>query len=83
MEYDIAVQAKTVRDLEYELQRVIMGHVFASQENGREPFEGLLAAPAEFWEKFDKEALRVESSFPSFRFPKNMPQVETREARVC
>ena len=51
LEYDIAAQAETLKELvEYELQRVLVGHISVSLETGRVPFENVPAAPREYWD---------------------------------
>jgi hypothetical protein len=69
LEYDIAAQAKTLPDLRYELQRVLISHVCVALELGREPFEGLGSAPQKFWEMFEGAKMRVESEDLPFRVP--------------
>lgn len=45
LEYDIAAQARTLKDVQYEFQRVFLGRVVAAKESGIKPFEGILPAP--------------------------------------
>ena len=45
LEYDIAAQATTLPDLEYEIQRVLIGRIYTAKQLGIEPFEGLPPAP--------------------------------------
>ena len=59
LEYDIATQAKTLEDLCYELQRVLVGRLTVSQELGLEPFRGLPAAPQKYWNMFNKARAAV------------------------
>ena len=51
LEYDIAAQAETLKELiEYELQRVLVGHIAVSLETERIPFENVPSAPQEYWD---------------------------------
>lgn len=52
VEYDLFVQAKNVKDLEYELELAIVAHCFTSEEMGIEPLSHLPAPPAEVKEAF-------------------------------
>jgi hypothetical protein len=72
LEYDIAAQAKTLEDLRYELQRVIITHIAVSIELGSKPFENLDAAPQKFWDMYANAKTEInpvdtEDSF--FRMP--------------
>jgi hypothetical protein len=77
LEYDIAAQAKTVTDLRYELERVIISHVAVSVKLGREPFEGLERAPQKYWTLFENSKLRIEDEEAFFQSPESsyMPTV--------
>lgn len=67
LEYDIAAQARTLSDLRYEVDRVIISHIAASEEMGQEPFSGLGPAPREFWEMYEQAKLRLEREDMPFR----------------
>ena len=69
LEYDIAAQAKTLSDLRYELDRVVMSHIAVSDEFGQEPFVGLDPAPQKFWTMYEDAKLRVEREDLPFRLP--------------
>ena len=70
LEYDIAAQARTLKDVEYEIQRVIMGRIAAAIELKIDPFEDLLPAPEEYRKIFEntEKTLRVELK-PIKNFP--------------
>ena len=67
LDYDIAAQAKTFLEIHNELARVLVAHVAASVQLGRQPFLGINAAPQRFWELYEG-GLRVESRMASFSF---------------
>lgn len=79
LEYDIATQAKSLPELDYELQRVLLAHIMASVSLGKQPFEGLDPAPAEYWEMYraskyglntDRMPFRAEDVPPAYIVPK-------------
>ena len=74
LEYDIAAQARTLKDVQYEFQRVFLGRIFAAQELGIDPFEGIPPAPDEYRRivKDASKTLRVELR-PIENFPVNIP----------
>jgi hypothetical protein len=75
LEYDIAAQAKTLPDLRYELERVIVSHIMVSHELKQEPFTGCEPAPREFWDMFEKADMFVGGRDLPFRAPIPMPPV--------
>lgn len=48
LEYDIAMQARSLEQLFFEVGRVLAGHVAVADELGRLPFQGLEPAPEKF-----------------------------------
>lgn len=62
LEYDIAAQARTIKDVEYEFQRVFIGRIAAAQELGIDPFEDIPPAPEAYRKIFEDadKTLRVE-----------------------
>ena len=53
LEHDIAAQAKTPKDLAYEIQRSIVGHLVVSKQEGLVPFKKLPKAPNKYWKLFN------------------------------
>ena len=76
LEYDIATQARTLPELQYELERTIIGHFAVALELGQEPFLGIGQAPKEFWQMFDQAKTRVERPRFPFRLPKLAPLLQ-------
>jgi len=68
LEYDLATQAKSLKDLQYELQRTLIGHIVASTEANEVPFERLAPAPKRYWEMF-ATAYALEYEHHPFRVP--------------
>ena len=75
LEYEITAQAKTLTDLRYELERVLVSQAAASIQLGQEPFEGLGAAPQKFWSMFENAKLRLEGDDLPFRLPRPMSPI--------
>jgi len=69
LEYDLVAQARTITELHYELERVLVTHVVASLELGREPFAGLGPAPQQFWDMYQQAELSLSSKRLPFRVP--------------
>jgi hypothetical protein len=69
LEYDIAAQAKSLSDLLYELERVLVSHLYIAEELGRQPFDGLGPAPQKFWDLYDRTHTRIEADNVPFRLP--------------
>lgn len=59
LEYDFVTQAHTLRDLCYEIQRTVIGHLAISTQAGHRPFEALRRAAGEHWEQFERSRLSV------------------------
>jgi len=73
LEYDIAAQARTLPDVQYEIQRALIGRIVIAKKLGIDPFENLAPAPAEYHQLFKdtSKTLRVELR-PVKNFPKNV-----------
>lgn len=54
LEHDIAVQAHTKDALAAELFTALAAYAETAIEDGRKPFDGIPAAPRQFFEKFEK-----------------------------
>ena len=65
LDFDLATQARTVDDLDYEIQALLVGHVVASLKENKRPFESLPKAPSVFWRMFD-QARSLESKRQTF-----------------
>src|SRR5260370_40277349 len=57
--YDIAAPGRTPKDLFYQMERAIVGHMLIATENGLEPFQNLPSAPDRYRKMFE-EGLKVE-----------------------
>lgn len=76
LEYDIAVQAKTMRGLAEEINRALDAHIILAKQAGREPFDDLEQAPKKFWVLYDQATALVElkdvKPSPRLASPKRM-----------
>jgi hypothetical protein len=55
LELDIAAQAKTIRGVQWEFQRVLAAHFATAKTLGMDPFD-LPKAPSHFWDQYSNEA---------------------------
>ncbi len=79
LEYDLTAQANSLKDLQYELQRTLIGHILAATEADQVPFERLAPAPKRYWEMF-ATAYALEYEHHPFRVPHGQvsPKAELR-----
>ena len=82
LDYDITAQAQTFLDLQDELVRVLVTHIAACAQLGREPFSGIKQAPQRFWELYHG-GLRVESRPSSFTCANVLVPSITPELRIA
>jgi hypothetical protein len=52
LDYDIAAQARTLPDVQYEIQRVLVGRISMAKKLSIDPFEGLAPAPEGYLKMF-------------------------------
>ena len=85
LDFDIAVQAKTVADAHYALQKAIVGRIFFAQARGIEdPFQGVPPAPSELWTLYETQGARLELRFETFhRDSRAAAPLIPMEARVA
>lgn len=73
LQYDIGAQAKSFKDLVYELNRSLAGHVMICEEMGVEPFSNLNPAPAKYWKMWEGATVKVTiEDGARFRVPESM-----------
>jgi len=51
LNYDIAAQARTLSDVQYEIQRVLVGRIAMAEKLGIDPFKGIPPAPEMYYNK--------------------------------
>jgi hypothetical protein len=80
LEYDIATQARELRDLLNEVERIVAAHILVADKDGMEPFANLPKAPKRFWQMYKNATARVEPIRPA-EFPAaHHPPLELRAA---
>jgi hypothetical protein len=75
LEYDIVSQGKTITQANQRLIRSIAATVCVCVESGKKPFEGVPAAPRQFWEMFESATLEISSPEHPMRLPQPMPAI--------
>ena len=70
LECDICVQALKLQDLQYELERALIGYQAACDQEKIEAFSNLPRAPQQYWNLWNKAHVKVEFEAPDpFRLP--------------
>lgn len=83
LDIDIAAQARSERDLYYELGRILVGRVLAARELGVEPFASLPPAPRRYWDMFFKAQSQPKTMLPFIPvadLSHSLPELELRVA---
>lgn len=80
LEYDLATQARSLDDLWYELQRLVVGHVAASLSEGVAPFEGLAPAPQRVWHLYEQSKIPLQP--PEIPFDVLKPAADTARPKI-
>jgi len=65
LEYDLAAQAKSLRQLFKALERLIAGHIAVRLRHKQQPFRDLPRAPKKYWTLFRRSRLALPA--PTFR----------------
>jgi hypothetical protein len=83
LEYDFATQAKSLAALRYDLERMIIGHIAVSLENGLEPFRNARRAPKKFWALFNRSKIALPQWTFRLNIKKRGLKIPTPEVRVA
>lgn len=75
LEYDIVSQGKTISQANERLVQNIAATLCVCVESGKKPFEGVPAAPRQFWEMFENATLEISSPDRPMRLPRPMPAI--------
>lgn len=67
LEFDIAAQGRTLHDAKANFERTFVGQIALDVLHGRQPMDGILPAPPEYWRAFEN-ASRLLDRQP-FRMP--------------
>lgn len=80
LEHDIAVQARDLDQLQYDLGRVLLSHVLFDIQNDRPPFHSIPHAPAELDQQWSSGLVVVLES-PRFSTDTPLPRIQY-DARI-
>lgn len=80
LEYDLTAQAKELRDLPAEFERVLVGHMYICEETGNIPFECLPKAPLRYWKHYAEQTTGLSGTLPSR--PARLPRRTMRAPQV-
>jgi hypothetical protein len=83
LEFDLAVQAKSLPQLYRRLHRLITSHVAVRRAHSLPPFRDLPRAPAKYWQMFEESKIPLPPQlvhFPEIKRPVVIPFPEFRVA---
>lgn len=83
LEYDFATQARNLADLRYDLERMIVGHIAVSLENGLKPFRKRRRAPEKYWALFRRSKISLPPQSFGLHIKKRGVKIPTPEIRVA
>lgn len=83
LELDFATQAKTLPDLLYDLQKMIVGHIAISRENGLKPFAKVGRAPKKYWDMFRRSKITLPPQKFAFKIGRRGIKLLRPEIRVA
>ena len=63
LQHDIGAEARTLKQIPYELERAIVAHIAVCLENRRDPFRNIPRAPDRYWKMFE-EGVKLEAPRP-------------------
>src|SRR5262249_23489294 len=72
LEHDIVAQAKSVKELVYEVQKAIVGHIVVCMQEGLQPFSSTHKAPDKYWGMF-LEGVPFQPKMPKMDLPNDVP----------
>lgn len=83
LEYDFSTQAKSLDDLRYDLERMIVGHIAVSLANGLKPFRNGKRAPEKYWMMFKRSKICLPQQSFGLKIKKRGVKIPTPEIRVA
>jgi hypothetical protein len=83
LEYGFATQAKSLDDLRYDLERMIVGHIALSLANGLKPFRNRRRAPEKYWTLFRRSKISLPQQSFGLRIRKRGVKIPRPEIRVA
>ena len=83
LEYDFATQAKTLDDLRYGIEQMVVGHIAISLANGLKPFKNERRAPKKYWTLFERSKIALPQQSFGLKLKKHGVKIPTPEIRVA
>ena len=83
LEYDFATQAKSLDALRFDLERMLVGHVAISLQNGLKPFGKRRRAPERYWRLFRRSKITLPQQSFGIKIKQRGVQIPTPEIRVA
>ena len=84
LEFDVAVQAKSLPDLFYEVERTVIGHLVVAEKRGLRALEDLPPAPQRYWDLWDRSKMTVSRDPAPFRVPPAVgDRIPTPDIRIA
>lgn len=83
LDYDFATQARSLEALRFDLERMIVGHVAISLENGLKPFANLRRAPEKYWTLFRRSKITLPEQRFGIKIKQRGVKIPTPEIRVA
>lgn len=83
LQADLATQTKDFQDINYQIERMIIGHIALCEKVGLAAFESLPPAPQKYWDLFKQCQQRLASiAQPKFSGPTRSKR-PTAEVRIA
>ncbi|MBI3637551.1 MAG: hypothetical protein HY216_15270 [Candidatus Rokubacteria bacterium] len=83
LEHHLMTQAKTLADLQYDVERMIVGHIAISLENDVKPFKHRRRAPEKYWSMFRRSKISLPQQRFGLTYKKHGVRVPSLEIRVA
>jgi hypothetical protein len=84
LQYDIGAEAGKLEELDYEIQRVLVGYICTCLEHGETPFARLQPAPKPYWDLWRRSRLKlVPDPGPAFRTATGTVQPPLAELKIA
>jgi hypothetical protein len=83
LEYDFATQVRRLDDLLGDLQKIIVGHIAISWDNGLKPFAKVGRAPKKYWDMFRRSKISLPPRTFTFKINRHGIKLLPPEIRVA
>ena len=83
LEYDLAVQAKSLSSAYRQLRRMLEGHIAVRLAHDKQPFVDLRPAPRKYWTKFRRSRIPLPTQLFPFPVGHRKIRIPRPEVRVA